>query len=70
MGTRTTVRSIIETYKQGMSIEEILQAMPQLTPAQMHDALSYYYDHQREIEDDILGNLEKACMKEYPPGKF
>ncbi len=70
MGTRTTVRSIVEVYKRIMSIEEILQIMPHLTPAQIHDALSYYYDHQQDIENDILQNLEKNCMKQYPAGKF
>ena len=70
VGTRTTVRAIVEVYKQSLSIEDILLAMPHLTPAQVHDALSYYYDHQQEIEDDILQNLEENCIREYPPNKF
>lgn len=33
--------------------------MTQLTPAQLHEALSYYYDHQDEIEEFIReGQIE------------
>jgi hypothetical protein len=39
--------------KLGYSIEEILDGLPHLTPAQVYDALSYYHDHQAEIESDI-----------------
>ncbi len=69
-GTRTTVRAIVEVYKQSLSVEDILLAMPYLTPAQVHDALSYYYDHQQEIEDDILQHLEENCIRKYPPNRF
>jgi hypothetical protein len=41
-----------------MSIEEILRGFPHLTPAQVYDAFSYYYDNQVEIEKDISENEE------------
>lgn len=51
LGTRIMVRTIIEHYQMGDSIEEILWDFPQLTSAQVHDALSYYHDHQQEMND-------------------
>ncbi|MGQ9631398.1 MAG: DUF433 domain-containing protein [bacterium] len=59
-GTRTPVRSIVGYYKMGMSVEEILEDLPHLTPTQVFDALSYYYDHQEEIEKDIEENMRAA----------
>ena len=52
-GTRTSVQTITGYYKLGMSIEKIMEGLPHLSAAQVHDALSYYYDHQEEIERDI-----------------
>ncbi|MBS1253953.1 MAG: hypothetical protein MAG451_03007 [Anaerolineales bacterium] len=49
-GTRTPVSAIVGHYKMGESVDEILAALPHLTPAQVLDALSYYHDHQEEME--------------------
>ncbi|HLF87217.1 MAG TPA: DUF433 domain-containing protein [Nitrospiria bacterium] len=57
-GTRISVWGIIKWYKSGMSIEEILKGYPHLTPAQVYDAFSYYYDNQEEIEKDLADNEE------------
>lgn len=66
-GTRMPVWSIIKWYKTGMSIEEILSGFPHLTPAQVYDAFSYYYDNKTEIEKDIAENeedyLRRACRQ-------
>jgi uncharacterized protein (DUF433 family) len=40
-GTRTPVRAIVETWRLGVSPEEIPQGLPHLTLAQVFDALSY-----------------------------
>jgi len=64
VGTRIPVWSIIKWYKIGMSLEEIMREFPQLTPAQTHDAFSYYYDNLKEIEKDIAENEDEACLKE------
>ncbi|MEC4819145.1 MAG: DUF433 domain-containing protein [Scytonema sp. PMC 1069.18] len=55
-GTRTPVRAIVETWRMGVSPEEIPQGMPHLTLAQVFDALSYYSDHQSEINAYIKRN--------------
>ncbi len=51
-GTRTGVRHIILLFQSGKDPEEIA-SIHRLTLAQVYDALSYYYDHDREIEHYI-----------------
>lgn len=55
-GTRTPVRAIVENWRLGLSPEEIVVHLPHLTLAQVFDALSYYSDHQGEIESYIEKN--------------
>ena len=55
-GTRTPVRAIVETWRLGVAAEEIPSVMPYLTLAQVFDALSYYSDHQEEINAHIERN--------------
>ncbi len=55
-GTRTPVRAIVEWWKFGASPEEILENLPHLTLSQIFDALSYYTDHRKEIEQYIAEN--------------
>ena len=62
--TRIPVWSIIKWYRLGMSFEEILKEFPKLNPAQIHDAFSYYYDNQEEIEKDIMDNEDEAHFRE------
>jgi uncharacterized protein (DUF433 family) len=63
-GTRTPVKTIVGYYKLGLSVEEILEGLPHLTPAQVYDALSYYHDHQEEIERDIRESRIEWVLKE------
>ena len=55
--TRTPVRAIVELWRMGTAPEEIPQHLPHLTLAQVFDALSYYSDHQTEINSYIEQNL-------------
>lgn len=55
-GTRTPVRAIVEMWRMGNSPEEIVQGLPHLTLAQIFDALSYYSDNQKEINNYIQKN--------------
>jgi len=55
-GTRTPVRAIVETWRMGVAPEEIPQGLPHITLAQVFDALSYYLDHQNEINNYIEHN--------------
>jgi uncharacterized protein (DUF433 family) len=55
-GTRTPVRAIVETWRQGVAPEEIPTGLPHLTLAQVFDALSYFSDHPDEIQASIERN--------------
>jgi uncharacterized protein (DUF433 family) len=50
VGTRMAVWMIAEWCAQGASADEIAAMYPHLTAAQVHDALSYYYDHKEAID--------------------
>jgi uncharacterized protein (DUF433 family) len=64
-GTRTPVKTIVGYYKMGLSVEEILEGLPHLSPAQIFAALSYYYDHQAEIEQDIEESRGERLVERY-----
>jgi uncharacterized protein (DUF433 family) len=50
-GTRIAVVDIVGLLKRGMRPEEMLgHYLRPLTLAQVHGALTYYYDHTEEIE--------------------
>ena len=55
-GTRTPVRAIVELWRLGVTPEEVPAHLPHLTLAQVFDALSYYVDHQVEIQEYIDRN--------------
>lgn len=64
-GTRIRVATILASYRQGMTVEEIVQQFPPLKPADVHDALAYAYDHLPEIEENLAADDEstvKAAM--------
>ncbi len=64
-GTRTPVQTIVGYYKLGMTTDEILAGLPHLTAAQVFDALSYYHDHQAEIEADIAASEPEVLLTRY-----
>lgn len=53
-GTRVRVIDIaIEYDRLGYSPDQIADAHPHLSLFQIHDALSYYYEHQEELDAEI-----------------
>ena len=45
---------IVSDYQgRGWSVEEIVRHYPYLTLAEVHSALAYYHDHQKEIDQEI-----------------
>jgi uncharacterized protein (DUF433 family) len=53
-GTRIPVWVLAALHKQGDTAEEILEAYPNLSAAQVHAALSYYYEHRAEVDVMIV----------------
>lgn len=60
-GTRIKVQDVAIWYeRQAMSPDEIVAGWPQLTLADVHAALAYYYGHRAEIEQQIKEGREFA----------
>ena len=56
-GTGISLQTIVEQTQLGRSPAQIIEDFDGvLTLAQVHDALSYFYEHQGEIEQDIVRN--------------
>ena len=72
VGTNFPVSSVaIYILRHGMLPEELIRRFPHLTLAQVYDALSYYYDHQAEIDTEIQRNLgEDADAAQLPRGEI
>jgi len=51
--TRIAVVDIVALLKQGHSAEQMLVAYPSLNLAQVHAAISYYYENKDEIEAEL-----------------
>jgi len=64
-GTRISVKALVGYHRIGYSLTEILAGFPDLTPAQLHDALSYYYDHQAEIDADMEADELPAVLERF-----
>ena len=58
---RTRVAMIVADYLwRGWSAEEIVRQYPYLTLAETHAALTYYFDHREEIEDELVAEYHSA----------
>ena len=42
----------------GWSAEEIIRQYPHLTPAEVHAALGYYFDHREKIDAELSGEMD------------
>ncbi len=62
-GTRTAVRTVVYYHRLGWSADEIRAQFPHLHLAQIYDALSYYYDHQQNIEEELERESEAALLR-------
>jgi len=55
-GTRISVRSIVLASQEYGAPKSVMQAYPQLTPTDVHDALAYYQTHKPVIDGYIHDN--------------
>ena len=44
----------------GWSTDEMCRQHPYLLPAEAHAAMTYYFDHQQEIDREILQELDEV----------
>lgn len=57
-GTRVRVNNVACLHKDGATDEKIREAYPDLTPAQIHAALAYYYDNREEIDAELEADAQ------------
>lgn len=63
--TRFKVKYLAAAHHfQGWNVEELLRQYPDLTPAEVHAALTYFYDHR----DAMLAELEQE-HREHEEGR-
>ena len=62
MGLGLLFVRLVELWRLGIMPEEIPTHLPHLTLAQVFDALSYYADHQDEIQIAIENNIVQDAM--------
>ncbi len=61
----TPVSVIVGYSQQGLAPEAFAEEVhPALTPAHVHDALSYYYDHHDEVDHEIAEATEAAARQQ------
>ena len=59
--TRHRVIDIVADHvAHGYSVGQIVMHYPDLTPAQVHAALTYYYDHQEEMDATLMASYTEA----------
>ena len=64
-GTRLSVKLIVGWVRMGMTVNDILNQYPNLTAAEVTDALAYYDGHPEEIEAEFLEE-ERYLLDEIP----
>ena len=70
---RTRVAMIVGDYLwRGWSAEEIVRQYPYLTLAEVHAALTYYFDHCEEIESELADEYHdvEQWKKAHPTPTF
>lgn len=55
-GTRVAIDSVIYKFQQGRSPESIQDAFPALSLGQVYAAISYYLNHQAELDKYLANN--------------
>jgi uncharacterized protein (DUF433 family) len=51
--TRISVVDVVALLKQGLGDQQIVERYPALNLAQVHAAISYYYENREELEADL-----------------
>jgi uncharacterized protein (DUF433 family) len=62
-GTRISVQVIAEYYHLYNNVDRILEALPHLKASEVHAALTYYFDHQTEIDEEIRQSTDIEYLK-------
>jgi hypothetical protein len=64
---RVRVAQIVMDYlAHGWSAQEMCRQHPYLNPAEVHAALGYYFDHQKEIDAEIEDEVKQIDQSAAP----
>jgi uncharacterized protein (DUF433 family) len=58
--TRISLQTIIDAYKRGNSVEEIVEAFPNLRLADVHALISFYLNHRAKVDEYVRQQKEEA----------
>ena len=59
-GTRVTLDTIVDTWEDGATAEEIVQRYDALSLADVHAVLSYYLRHREEVQAYLVRRRQEA----------
>jgi uncharacterized protein (DUF433 family) len=59
--TRTSVATVVRYVQMGYDVQTIAtEILPHLTPAQVHSALAYYFEHQEAVEAEMAADTTEV----------
>lgn len=58
--TRVTLDTVVAAFKQGMTAEEILSRYPSLKLADVYATITFYLNHQQEVEAYLQQRYKQA----------
>ncbi len=65
-GTRVSLDSVVISFKEGDTPEQIVQSFSTLTLAQVYGLIAYYLENQRTIDEYIAAG-ERELERSIPP---
>ena len=60
--SRISVSTVAEALRNGDTREDLFALYPHIEPAAIDDAISYYFDHRPEIDEEIADNSWEAVL--------
>lgn len=54
------VQIVMDQLAHGWSVDEMCRQHPELSPAEVHAAMLYYWDHRHEIDSQIRAEWQQA----------
>ena len=65
-GTRVSLDSVVISFQEGESPEQIIHSFPTLTLAQVYGAIAYYLENEKLI-NDYLAEVQREFERSVPP---
>ena len=65
-GTRVSLDSVVISFKEGDSPEQIVQSFSSLTLAQVYGAIAYYLENEKTV-DEYIAEGERELNRTIPP---